>query len=103
MTQMAWSTAGKLTGLFLIVSFCAGLVYARAAQQDEYPAPRFPSVALDAPASVEEVMPFAREAASNRGPPPSGAASDSRRGARRSSWWSGTATIHTSSRRCAVP
>ena len=66
MTQMAWTTAGKLIGLFLIASFCAGLVYARAAEQDEYPAPRFPSVALDAPTSVEEVMPFARQAAGNR-------------------------------------
>ena len=66
MTGMRWTSAAKLVICFLFVAFTAGLVDLRPAQEPEYPEPRFPSVALDAPTSVEQVMPYARQAARNR-------------------------------------
>lgn len=65
MTQMSWTSAAKLAVCFLLVALTAGLVQ-NSVQQSEYPAPRFPSLGLDPPTSVEEVMPYARQAAQNR-------------------------------------
>ena len=65
MTQMSWTSAAKLAVCFLLVALTAGLVH-NSVQQSEYPAPRFPSLGLDPPTSVEEVMPYARQAAQNR-------------------------------------
>ena len=65
MTGMSWLSAAKLAICFLFVALTAGLVH-NSVQQYEYPAPRFPSLALDPPTSVEEVMPYARQAARNR-------------------------------------
>ena len=65
MTGMSWLSAAKLAICFLFVALTAGLVH-NSVQQSEYPAPRFPSLALDPPTSVEQVMPYARQAARNR-------------------------------------
>ena len=65
MTRMSWISAGKLAVCFLLVALTAGLVH-NSVQQFEYPTPRFPSLGLDPPTSVEEVMPYARQAAQNR-------------------------------------
>ena len=65
MTGMSWLSAAKLAICFLFVALTVGLVQ-NSVQQYEYPAPRFPSLALDPPTSVEQVMPYARQAARNR-------------------------------------
>ncbi len=65
MTRMSWISAAKLAVCFLLVALTAGLAH-NSVQQFEYPAPRFPSLGLDPPTSVEEVMPYARQAAQNR-------------------------------------
>ena len=65
MTGMSWLSAAKLAMCFVVVALTAGLVH-RFEQEPEYPAPRFPSLSMDDPTSVEEVMPYARQAARNR-------------------------------------
>jgi hypothetical protein len=65
MTGMSWLSAAKLAICFLFVALTAGLVH-NSVQQYEYPAPRFPSLAVDPPTSVEQVMPYARQSARNR-------------------------------------
>ena len=65
MTGMSWLSAAKFALCLVVVALTAGLV--RGFEQvPEYPAPRFPSLSMDDPTSVEEVMPYARQAARNR-------------------------------------
>ena len=65
MTGMSWLSAGKLAMCFVFVVLTAGLVHSFE-QEQEYLAPSFPSLSMDDPTSVEEVMPYARQAARNR-------------------------------------
>ena len=65
MTGMSWLSAAKLAMCFVVVALTAGLVHSFE-QEQEYRAPSFPSLSMDDPTSVEEVMPYARQAARNR-------------------------------------
>ncbi|MBM4182742.1 MAG: hypothetical protein FJ207_00795 [Gemmatimonadetes bacterium] len=65
MTRLSWLSAAKIALCVLIMAVTAGLAR-KLEQQSQYPAPRFPSVGLNPPTSVEEVMPYARQAARNR-------------------------------------
>ena len=65
MTRLSWATAWRLLLCVLVIGVTGGLVR-KLEQQSEFPAPRFPSVALEAPTSVGDVMSYARQAARNR-------------------------------------
>jgi hypothetical protein len=67
MTRLSWLAATKLAICLLFTVVTGGwLVRVSTEQSSEYPAPRFPSFGMGDPTSVEQVMPYARQAAANR-------------------------------------